>query len=225
VVAADRSGFGRTVPLDLELRAGDSLAVLSDTDEDALAFVELLAGRRSPVSGEVLVDGVPVAAGDRLAAVVAPGERFIVGGIETNLAALCEEHPDRDVLTAVVDACEIGEVEEALGDAVLGSDGAPLSAFHRMLLQVARIIPSHYRLVVVHDPIPWVDRVRGELWRAAVVRASVGRTSIWITPDRDLAQRATQTMVLRNGALRQVELGDRVSHWGRMDLSGDPDGR
>jgi hypothetical protein len=53
--------------------------------------------------------------------------------------------------------------------------------------------------------MPWVNPVRGELWRAAVVRASVGRTSIWITPDRELAERATQRMVLRNGALRQVE--------------------
>jgi ABC-type multidrug transport system fused ATPase/permease subunit len=202
VVAADVDGLPRTVPLDLELRAGESLAVLCDSDEDAVALIELLAGRRPPVSGEVVVDGVPIRPGDRLVAVVAPGERFLAGGIESNLAALCGEFPDRDVVTAVIEACAIGEVEEALGEEIVNPDGWPLSAHHRMLLQAARVIPSHYRIVVVFDPMPWVNPVRGELWRSAVVRASVGRTAIWITSDRDLAGRAAQRMGFRNGALR-----------------------
>ena len=52
---------------------------------------------------------------------------------------------------------------------------------------VARVIPSSYHLLVVVDPMPWVNAVRGELWRSAVVRASVGRLAIRPTSDRDLA--------------------------------------
>ena len=57
-------------------------------------------------------------------------------------------------------------------------------------------------MVVVVDPMPWVNAVRGELWRSAVVRASVGRTAIWLTPDRDLAARASHVVEYRQGALR-----------------------
>ena len=58
---------------------------------------------------------------------------------------------------------------------------------------------------VVLDAMPWVNAVRGELWRSAVVRASVGRTAVWITADRELAARADRTVVLRGGSLRATE--------------------
>jgi hypothetical protein len=67
------------------------------------------------------------------------------------------------------------------------------------------VIPSAYRVLVVVDPMPWVNAVRGEIWRKAVVRASVGRTSIWITADRHLAEHADRVMEYRGGALRWVE--------------------
>jgi hypothetical protein len=38
-----------------------------------------------------------------------------------------------------------------------------------------------------------------------VVRASVGRTAVWLTPDRDLAVRAGLVVEYRHGALRSVE--------------------
>ena len=91
---------------------------------------------------------------------------------------------------------------EALGDRAIERDGSPLTPFHRLLVLVARVIPSSYRVVVVVDPMPWVNAVRGEVWRTAVVRASVGRTSIWLTPDRELAERADLGLEYRHGALR-----------------------
>ena len=80
--------------------------------------------------------------------------------------------------------------------------GEPLCDLHRMLVLAARVVPSSYHLLLVVDPVPWVNPVRGEIWRRALVRASVGRTAIWITSDRQLAARASQVMELRQGALR-----------------------
>ena len=74
-----------------------------------------------------------------------------------------------------------------------------------MLVLAARVLVSHYRLVVVVDhPAPWVDVRRRDRWRAALVRASVGRTAVWITDDPELADRADRVHELVDGALRET---------------------
>jgi len=207
VVLGGDDGLPRSVPLELELRAGDSLAVLCDSLVDGHPLAETLSGRRPPLSGEVAVDGEPLGSSDRLVALVAPGEALVEGGLDANLAAFAVGGLDSAALAAVREACSLDEVAAALGGRGLARDGSPLSAFHTLLVLAARVIPSHYRIVVVLDPMPWVNAVRGELWRSAVVRASVGRTALWITADRTLAERADRVVIYRSGSLRPVTDG------------------
>ena len=206
VVAAGPDGLPRTVPMDLELRAGQSLAVLCHSASDAWALAQTLSGRRTPVAGEVAVDGSPLRKGDRVTAVVAPGEEFLEGDLELNLACMCEEFPDRETIVATMEACALEDVAEVLGDTPLAVDGGPLSTIHRMQVAAARVIPSSYRLMVVVDPMPWTNPVHGEIWRSTVIRASVGRTAIWFTADRELATRAGRILAFRSGGLREVDL-------------------
>jgi len=207
VVVGGADRLPRSLPIELDLLAGDSLAILCDAPAEAALLAEVLAGRRPAVSGQVTVDGAALAPGDRLVAVVGPGEPFVAGDLDRNLAALADGALAKATLGAVREACGLAEVAGALGERAIASDGEPLAAFHRLLVAVARVIPSSYRLLVVVDPMPWINAVRGEVWRAAVVRASVGRTAVWITPDRELARRATRRMEYRQGALRPVEAG------------------
>lgn len=204
LVVAGRDGLPRTVPLDLEVRAGDTLAIQCDSEVEAEAFADAVCGRRAPGAGEVAVDGVPVGLADRVVIRIGRGEAFVEGDLDSNLASLCDPPPDRRSLAAVREVCSLSEIEVALGAGDLEADGSPLGPFHRLLLQVARVLPSHYRVLVVVDPQPWVNAVRAELWRSTLVRAAVGRTTLWITADRELARRATQVFELRGGALRAV---------------------
>ncbi len=204
VVVAGSDRLPRSVPLDLELRAGDSVAILCDSSADAAVLADVFAGRLKPRSGEISFDGSPLRSGEILVAVVAPGEDFIDGDLRSNVAILCDGPLDGGSYAALSEACSLNEVSEALGSQLIEIDGSPLSAFHRMLVLTARVIPSPFRLVVVVDPMPWVNAVRGELWRSAVVRASVGRTSVWLTPDRGLAERASMVLEFRQGALRRA---------------------
>ena len=204
VVIAGPDELPRSVPIELELRAGDSVAVLCDAPEEATALADILSGRRAPHSGEISIDGAPMKVGERLVAVVAPGADLVAGDLLTNLSILSEARLDRGAVAALHDACSLNEVTEALRGRRLTGDGTPLSPYHKLLVLAARVIPSPYRVLVVVDPMPWVNAVRGELWRSAVVRASVGRTAIWLTPDRDLAARASLVLEYRQGALRQV---------------------
>jgi predicted ABC-type transport system involved in lysophospholipase L1 biosynthesis ATPase subunit len=205
VVVSGADALPRSVPIDLELRAGDSLAILCDSPSEAAVLADVLTGRRAPHSGEIMIDGSPLDPGSRLTAAVAPGEAFIPGDLVMNLSALTDRPLERGAVTAIREACSLNEVAEALGDRPLDEDGSPLTPFHRLLVLMARVIPSSYHVVVVVDPMPWVNAVRGELWRSAVVRASVGRTAIWLTPDRDLAARANHVVEYRHGALRRAD--------------------
>jgi len=205
LVLAGYDGLPCSVPLDLELRAGDSLAILCDAPDEAGVLAAVLSGRTAPHAGEIAVDGSPLEVGSRLVAMMAPGETFLTGDLVSNLAALCDAPLQRGEVAALRDACSLNEVIAALGDRPMDADGSPLSPYHRLLVLAARVIPSSYHMVVVVDPMPWVNAVRGELWRSAVVRASVGRTAIWLTPDRDLAARASHVVEYRQGALRSAE--------------------
>jgi len=205
VVIAGSDELPRSVPIELELRAGDSVSILCDGPDEATELAEVMAGRRAPYSGEISIDGAPMRVGDRLVAVVAPGEDLVVGDLLSNLSILSEGQLDRGAVAALHDACSLNEVTEVLRGRRLSGDGSPLSPYHKLLVLAARVIPSPYRVLVVVDPMPWVNAVRGELWRSAVVRASVGRTAIWLTPDRDLAARASLVLEYRQGALRPVK--------------------
>lgn len=202
VVVAGSDGLPRTVPLDVEVRAGESVAIRCDAAVDAEALAATLDGSRAPAAGEVAVDGIPLERPSGVVARIGRGEPFVTGTLEANLGALCEQPPSRQELAAVREAVGLSEVEAALDGRSLDAEGEPLTELHRLLVQVARVMPSHYRVVVVVDPQPWVNAVRAELWRSALVRAAVGRTSIWITADPELAARASWVMELRSGGLR-----------------------
>jgi ABC-type multidrug transport system fused ATPase/permease subunit len=200
VFAAD--GLPLTIPLDLDLRAGEALALLcAEPGATRQALADVLSLRAAPRAGEILVDGSPVESDDRLLAVIAPGEAFVDGAIEDNVAVLRDTPLDRTTLGAAREACGLDRVIEALGGRSLACDGAPLDVSDRMLVLAARVLVSPYRLVVAVDPGPWVDVRRREQWHRALVRASVGRTAVWITGDRDLADRADYVRELVGGAL------------------------
>jgi len=192
-----------TIPMDLDLRAGESMAVLCESLSAAQVLADVVAGRRPPFEGEVSIDGSPIGPDDRLAAVVAPGEPFIVGSLDDNLGALRKDVPDRAARGAARDACGLGEVVQSLDGRPLAADGQPLEPYFRLLVLAARVLVSHYRVLVVVDPGPWVDVRLTDLWRAALVRASVGRTAIWITNDVDLADRADHVYEYSDGVLKR----------------------
>ncbi len=205
VVLRGDDDLPRSVPLSLELAAGQSVAILCDVAPDAEILALTIAGRRPPLEGRVTADGTEIG-GEPVAAVIAPGEPFVAGSVDDNLAAMVTGELSEAARAAVEEACALDEVRAEAAGSTLAVDGTPLAPFHRLLLQAARVIPSHYRIVVVVDPEPWVNRVRAELWRSAIVRASTGRTAVWITSDRELAARAEHRFEWRHGRL--VPLGE-----------------
>ncbi len=205
VVAPDENGLPALPPLDLEVAPGESVALVCDDPSTLAPVVEVVAGRRAPAAGTVTVDGEAPDPAAPVVAVVARGERFVPGDLESNLAALREQELEPAAALAARESCALDTVERALDGCELDAEGEPLGELERLLVLAARVLVSAYRVVVVLDPVPWVNAARGEAWRRAVVRASVGRTALWITADRELARRAHRTVLLRAGAWQEVE--------------------
>ncbi len=120
-VVATSAGLPETVPMDLDLRAGESLAVLCRDRVAGQALADVLAGRdRSPMSVRSSSMVGLSSSNDRLVAVVGPGEAMVAGGLDDNLGALRDELPDRAALGAARDACGLSEVVAALGRSLHG---------------------------------------------------------------------------------------------------------
>ncbi len=202
MVGAAPSGLAATRPVRLSLEPGQSVALLLDRVSSAGPIVEAVRGLCAPTEGTVLIDGAAVDGEERLVAVVALGEPMLPGGVEENLAALCDTPVPESQQVAAREACSLSEVSTTIAES---NQNGGLVTLHRLLLQAARVMVSHYRIVVVLDPSPWVNSVRGEIWRRAVVRASVGRTALWMTADRELARRADRVFVMKAGALAEEE--------------------
>ncbi len=201
LVGASPSGLPATRPVSLRLEPGQSAALVLDQVTAAAPLVEAICGRRAPAAGSVTVDGEVPGADDRLVAVIGVGEPLLPGGLEENLAALVDGPLPEGPALAAREACSLDEVEAALD-----RDDGEVAVLHRLLVQAARVTVSHYRIVVVVDPSPWVNTVFGEIWRRAVVRASVGRTALWITADRELARRADRLLAFRAGVVMEEEV-------------------
>lgn len=199
-----QDGLPRSSYLDLELRAGSSLALLCDSIEEAALLGEHLSGRQQSDGVQLCLDGEPPGPADKLCAYISRGERYYPGSLDANLGVFLDEDLGPGPRSGIWQACSLDEVAIELDGATMNSDGSPLSHFHRMLVQAARIIPSTYRVLIAVDPMPWVNAVRGGLWRAALLRACLGRTSIVLTADRELAACMDRVMYFRHGSLRDA---------------------
>jgi len=204
---AGDDGLPRSSPLDIELRAGSSLALLCDNSAEAFLLAAHLAGRRQSPGSRLCLDGEIIGENAGLCVLIAAGEGFLPGSLDTNLEVFLDRPLPAGVRAGVWEACALSDVAAELDGRPLDSDGEPLHIFHRMLVQAARVIPSSYRVVIAVDPLPWVNPIRGALWRSALLRACLGRTSVVLTPDRELAKCMDQIMLFRHGSLRHVPEG------------------
>jgi len=204
VIAGD-DGLPRSSPLDLEVLSGTSLGLLCDTPSDAALLAEYLAGRRQSPGAQLSLDGIPLLREDHLSVLIAQGEPFCKGDLLPNLEVFLSDSLSKGAEAAIWEACALNEVVTELDGRQLMTDGHPLNHYHRMLVQTARVIPSSYRVLIVHDPMPWVNPVRGGLWRAALLRACLGRTAIVLTADQELAFCMDRIMYFRHGSLRKYD--------------------
>jgi ATP-binding cassette subfamily B protein len=209
--------------LDLELLAGQSLAVVGVNGAGKTTLVKLLAGLRRPTAGRITVDGVDLGELDvrqwqrRVAAIFQDFTRYELsahdnvafGGIERvgNRAAVVLAAERAGALSLVADL-------PAGWDTVLSrkfTDGADLSGGQWQRLALARAlfaVEAGARVLILDEPTANLDvRAEAELFDR-FLELTAGVTTVLVSHRFSTVRRADRICVLDGG--RVVELGSHA---------------
>ncbi len=206
--------------VDLELPAGQTLALVGRTGSGKSTFASLVSRAMEPPRGSILLGGIDVLDLDlqllrATVGVVTQRTEVLAASLRDNLT-LFGDVPDGTVEAAVAD---LGLHDWVAGlpdglETLLGPGGTTLSAGEEQLVAFARLLVRDVQVVVLDEATARMDPVT----EARVVRASqrllTGRTGLVIAHRLSTTARADLVAVLDHGRVSQQGL--------RADLASTP---
>jgi ABC-type multidrug transport system fused ATPase/permease subunit len=197
--------------LDLELRPGETVALVGESGAGKSTVAALLLRLAEPTEGCVTVGEVDLADCDadawrRHLAWVPQHPTLLHGTVADNIRLGAPDAPDERVREAAVlaGADAFVRVLPQGYDTVVGDGGRPLSAGERRRLALARAFLRDVPVVVLDEPTADLDAASARLVAVAVERLRRGRTVLLIAHRPDLAARADRVVVLADGRVEPV---------------------
>ncbi|WP_019925153.1 ABC transporter ATP-binding protein [Nocardia sp. BMG111209] len=201
---------GRTVlgPVELRIPAGQHVAVVGETGCGKSTFAKLITRQLIPDRGRVTVWGASTAeiGDDTLARRVAivPQDAFLFDRtIEENIA-LGRAGASRQAVREVLHRLELTEWIDGLPaglDTPVGRRGEALSAGERQLVALARTALTDPDLLVLDEATSGVDAATDVRLQRALLRITVGRTTITIAHRLHSAEIADRILVFHDGVV------------------------
>jgi thiol reductant ABC exporter CydD subunit len=192
--------------LDLELRPGETVALVGASGAGKSTVASLLLRLATPTAGSVTAGGLDLADCDadawrRRLAWVPQQPTVFRGTVADNIRLGRGDAGDDEVRAAARLACADDFVRTlpAGYDTVVGDGGRPLSAGERRRIALARVFLRDAELVVLDEPTADLDAQTAALVASAVERLQAGRTVLLIAHRPDFASRADRVLVLENG--------------------------
>lgn len=204
----DRAAWGPEVlaGLDLEVRAGETLAVVGPTGAGKSTVAKLVARCYDPTAGAVLIDGhdlrtVTIPSLRRQLGVV-PQEAFLFQGtVRDNLAFARPGATDDEIL----EACRAVGIDDLVDRLPHGLDtpvherGVSLSAGERQLLGLGRAFLARPRVLVLDEATSNLDPAAERRVERAMDALLEGRTAILVVHRLATARRADRIAVVDRG--------------------------
>jgi len=201
--------------LDLDIATGEFMVLLGPVGSGKTTLLRLIGGIEEPTSGEVLIDGVPVAdlpARDQTIALLFQSYSIyphltVAQNIGFPLRAGAE--PAGDVGARVADAARHLGITD-----LLGRLPSHLSRGQRQRVAMARAIVRRPELLLLDEPLSNVDpkiwaELRGEI---VALTKRLGITTVYVTHDRaEAVLMADRIAVLDRGALQWVGAAENLS--------------
>jgi ATP-binding cassette subfamily B protein len=198
--------------LDLNVAAGESLALVGATGSGKSTVAGLLARLYDPDAGRVLLDGHDVRelriADVRGAVALVFEETFLfTDTVRENIRFARPDAHDEDVERAAALAGAAAFIEELPDgyDTVLGERGFSLSGGQRQRVAIARAILADPAVLVLDDATSAVDATKEHEIRAALTTVMSGRTTLVIAHRPATIALADRVALLEGG--RIVEQG------------------
>jgi ATP-binding cassette subfamily C protein CydD len=194
--------------VDLELRPGETVALVGPSGGGKSTIASLLLRLAEPGGGRVTVGAVDLAecAAESWRAQIAwvpQRPTLFRGSVADNIRLGVPAAGDRDVRAAATRAgadAFVRTLPEGY-DTVVGEGGRPLSAGELQRIALARAFLRDAALVILDEPTAHLDPVSAELVSDAVERLRSGRTVLLIVHRPELAARADRIVHLNEGRI------------------------
>ncbi len=198
--------------IDLELRAGEAVALVGASGGGKSTLADLVPRFYDPTEGRITLDGLDLRAGTleslrRQIGIVTQFTFLFNDTIRANIA-YGSETPSPDAIEAAAQAAHVLEFVRELPDGfdtVVGELGVTLSGGQRQRIAIARALLKNAPILILDEATSALDSESERLVQEAIDRLMVGRTTIVIAHRLATVRRAHRIAVLEAG--RIVELG------------------
>jgi ABC-type multidrug transport system fused ATPase/permease subunit len=209
---SDDDGEWALRDLDLDVPAGQTVALVGETGAGKSTFAKLVSRFYDPTEGRVLLDGHDLrsvsAHSLRSQMGIVPQEGFLFSGtVRENVSFGRPSATDSEIAAAAraVGADQFISALEHGYDTQVGERGIQLSAGQRQLLAFARALVADPRILVLDEATSNVDVHTESLIEQGLRRLVAGRTAIVIAHRLSTIRHAGRIVVLEHG--RIVESG------------------
>ena len=213
-VAFAHPGRGQVLGgVDLELRPGETMALIGPSGAGKSTLVSLLLRLADPDSGRVRCGGVDLRDLDpgewrRRVAWVPQRPTIFSGTIGQNIA-LGEPAAPRERIMGAAEAADLLDVIDSLPDGLetrIGDGGRGLSVGQRQRVALARAFLSRASLLVLDEPTAHLDETT-EMHIADAIEASAAeRTALLVSHRPEIAHRADRVLHLHEGTVSSPAL-------------------
>ncbi len=228
-------------PVDLEVPAGSTLAVVGAIGSGKTLLLQTLAGLREPQAGTLRIDGEPLAPGGLrhhwAGLGWVPQEAFLFSGTLRENLAMGRPEATEEEIREVAEVVTLDDLVRRLPqglDTVVGERGVVLSGGERQRTALARALVRRPRLLLLDDPLSAVD-AETESRILENLKAFLGRTTVVLATHRIfVADVCDKVLVLKEGVPRQygtpAELADQKGLYARLkrlqslerEIAGEP---
>jgi ATP-binding cassette subfamily B protein len=198
--------------LDLEIAAGECVAIVGRSGSGKSTLLRLLLRLCAPTKGRIEIDGLDIETFTlkslRSQIRLVPQDPVLfASSIRDNIAVADPDCTDADI----EEAARIAQAHEFIRempdgyDSIVGERGATLSWGERQRIVIARAVLRRAPVLLLDEPLTGVDAENASAVYDALGNAVRGRTCLWATHDTQVAARCDRIVVLDEG--RIVESG------------------
>lgn len=217
-----RAGVLRGV--DIEIPAGTTAALVGDSGSGKTTLLNILLGLYQPSSGDILIDGVPLADLEpddwRARIGLVSQDTFIFNGTVAENILFGRTFPSEALARAARQAHADGFISELPGnyEAMVGERGLKLSGGQQQRLAIARAVIGAPEILLFDEATSALDSISEAAVQDAIADASKGRTVVQIAHRLSTIEKADRIYVLHEGRVAEsgthaelVRLGGRYA--------------
>ncbi len=199
--------------IDLDIRAGETVALVGETGAGKTTFVKLVARFHDPTSGRVLVDGVSLrtvtqSSLRRQMGMVLQDPFLFNGTVKENILFGRLDATDEEVIAAATAVGAHGFISQLKNgyDTSVQEGGVLLSVGQRQLISFARALLADPRILILDEATSSVDTQTEQVIQSALATLLKGRTSFVIAHRLSTITNADRIVVIHDG--RVIEQGN-----------------